>query len=188
MIILASKSPRRAELLSLITTDFGVVPSDADEKTDIPDPQDIVAELAKRKAEAVAKSYPDDIVIGADTVVYADGEILGKPKDRQDAFRMIQKLAAKTHEVWTGVCVKAPGRDADCRSSGSLVTFTAISEEEARRYADTEDVLDKAGAYAIQGAAAKFIDRIDGSCSGVMGFPVSVVYRMLKRAGLKPGN
>lgn len=182
MIILASASPRRAELLSLITTDFGIVPSDADERTDLADPKDIVAELARRKARAVAPQYPHDLVLGADTIVYVDSRILGKPRDEEDAVRMIRLLQAKTHEVWTGVCMIRDSREL-LEVSGSLVTFSEISEEEARRYVRTEKVLDKAGAYAIQEGAAKFVDRIDGSYSGVMGLPVALVYQMLKRDG-----
>lgn len=179
MIILASGSPRRAELLALITKDFGIVESDVDEHTDLDDPKAIVYELAKRKAEPVAKQYPDDIVIGADTVVYVDSEVLGKPKDKADAERMIRKLAGKTHEVWTGVCLLRGDRQLR-EESGSLVTFSEMSDEEIRHYVEHEDVLDKAGAYAVQEGAAKFVLRIDGSYTGIMGLPVELVYRLLK--------
>lgn len=180
MIILASESPRRAELLARITTDFGIVPSDVDEHTNLDDPRTIVYELAKRKAEHVAREYPDDIVIGADTVVYVDGEVLGKPKDRKDVERMMRTLSGKAHEVWTGICMIRGKTDLH-EESGSIVTFVELSEEEIHHYAEHEDVLDKAGAYAVQEGASKFVERIDGSCTGVMGLPVAVVYRMLKR-------
>lgn len=180
MIILASASPRRSQLMSLITNDFVVVPSEVSEQTDLADPRAIVSELARRKAREVAKSHAEDLVIGADTVVCVDSEILGKPKDDRDAVRMIRQLQAKTHEVWTGICMIEEERELR-EESGSLVTFCEISEREAERYVHDEDVLDKAGAYAIQEGAAKFVERIDGSCTGVMGFPVALVYRMLKR-------
>lgn len=179
MIILASESPRRQQLLSLITTDFGVVPSDVDEHTDLADPKAIVYELAHRKARQIADQYPDDTVLGADTVVYVDGEVLGKPKDRRDVERMMHLLSDKTHEVWTGVCLIRGSRTLR-EESGSLVTFCRLSDEEIRHYAEHEDVLDKAGAYAIQEGAAKFVLRIDGSWTGIMGLPVELVYRLLK--------
>lgn len=179
MIILASASPRRKQLLSLITEDFGIVPSEVDERTDLADPKAIVYELAYRKAKPVSEQYPDDIVIGADTVVYADSEVLGKPKDRHDAERMMHILSGKTHEVWTGVCLMRRG-EALREESGSLVTFCELTDEEIRHYAEHEDVLDKAGAYAVQEGAAKYVIRIDGSWTGIMGLPVDLVYRMLK--------
>lgn len=180
MIILASESARRAELLSLITKDFEIIPSRIDECSNEADPKAIVYDLAYAKAREVAKDHPDDIVIGADTLVYVDSEVLGKPKDDADAVRMIRKLADKTHEVWTGVCLLWKDRRLS-EESGSLVTFGPVSEKEAEDYVHSENVLDKAGAYAIQGSASRFIDRIDGSYSGVIGLPVSIVYRLLRR-------
>lgn len=179
MIILASGSPRRQQLLALITEDFGIVPSDVDEHTGLDDPKAIVHELAHRKAKQVADQYPDDCVIGSDTVVYVDSEVLGKPKDREDVKRMMRTLSGKTHEVWTGVCV-IHGRDERREESGSLVTFCELTDEEIEHYARHEDVLDKAGGYAIQEGAAKFTVRIDGSWTGIMGLPVELVYRMLR--------
>lgn len=180
MIILASKSPRRRELLSLITQKYQVIPSEIEECSNLDEPRAIVRELACRKARSVAKDHPHDIVLGADTLVYVDSEILGKPLDKEDAVRMIRKLAGKTHEVWTGVCLVWEDRCVQ-DESGSLVTFCDISEKEAEEYVMHEDVLDKAGAYAIQEGAAKFVERVDGSPSGVMGLPVCLTYKLLGR-------
>lgn len=183
MIVLASQSPRRSQLLSLITADFRVQPACVDEHTDLQDdPRAMVYELARRKAQAVAADFPDDIVIGADTVVYVDSEVLGKPKDKDDVKRMMRTLRAKPHQVWTGVCMIWDGEEQN-EQSGSIVDFTDISDREIDEYADTEDVMDKAGAYAIQEGAAKFVERIDGSYTGIMGLPVEIVYHMLKKTG-----
>lgn len=178
MIVLASASPRRRELLSRITTDFEIVVSDVPEEVDSRDPDVVVAELALRKAAAVSRQRPHDLVIGCDTVVYSLGEILGKPRDREDAARMMRMLAGRHHLVFTGVALMRGGHrlyERDC----TQVEFTEISEAELEQYLDREDIYDKAGAYAIQGAASKFIRRIEGSCSGVMGLPVEMVYHML---------
>lgn len=179
MIILASASPRRRELLSRITADFEVMASDVDEQVESYDPETVVRELALRKAEAVSSGRPHDIVIGCDTVVYSQGEILGKPQDRADAGRMMRMLAGRRHLVFTGVALMQGERRLYERDR-TQVTFTDISERELAHYLDREDIYDKAGAYAIQGAASKFIRGIEGSCSGVMGLPVEMVYHMLQ--------
>ncbi len=178
MIILASASPRRKELLSYLVDDFTVVVSDADETTDISDAEEMVLYLATLKAKEVAKKYDSDIVIGADTVVEINGEILGKPVDKADAIRMINMLKNNTHSVYTGVCIAKDGvfNGEVCRTK---VTFCDMSEQEIKNYVDNEDVLDKAGAYGIQGGAAKFVRKIDGCYYNVMGLPISVVYKML---------
>ncbi len=181
MIVLASASPRRKELLSLITDDFIVVPSDLDETTDIKDARELVSFLAREKARDIAKRYPDSTVIGADTVVVVGDEILGKPKDTDDARRMIELLSGSTHTVLTGVCVIKNGIEKTdvCKTA---VTFNEISEAELEHFFQTEEVLDKAGAYAIQGGAAKFISKIDGCYFNIVGLPVSMVYQMLSGA------
>lgn len=178
MIILASASPRRQELLSRITRDFQVVVSQVGEEVGSDDPDVVVAELARRKAAAVSRDYPHDVVIGCDTVVYALGEILGKPRDREDAARMMRMLAGRRHRVFTGVALMRDGRCLYERDLSEVV-FTEITAGELERYLDRADIYDKAGAYAIQGAAGKFIRRIEGSCSGVMGLPVEMTYHML---------
>lgn len=179
MIILASASPRRRELLDRITDNFEIVVSDVSEEVDSRDPDVVVAELALRKAAAVSRGYPHDTVIGCDTVVYSLGEILGKPRDRTDAERMMRMLAGRRHLVFTGVAMMRGGRRLYERDL-TQVTFTDITDGELERYLDREDIYDKAGAYAIQGAAGKFIRRIEGSCTGVMGLPVEMTYHMLR--------
>lgn len=179
MIVLASQSPRRKELLRLITPDFKVVVSGEDESTDIMDPQDRVMHLAQKKARAVFAHCKQDIVIGADTVVFANGEILEKPVDKADAERMMRILAGREHTVYTGVCLAHP-RGELLKCCLTRVEFGEISEAELAHYLEVEEVLDKAGAYAIQGAAAKFIKKIDGCFFNVVGLPVSLLYSMLK--------
>lgn len=178
MIILASASPRRKELMALVTGEFKVVASDVDEASGIKEPGALVTELARRKAAAVFEAHPNDVVIGADTIVYIDGEILGKPADAADARRMIEKLSGNTHTVYTGVCVMRPGGER-AEYCATDVTFAALSGAETDTYLATENVLDKAGAYAIQGGAAKLIRRVDGCFFNVVGLPVRLLYEML---------
>lgn len=178
MLILASASPRRRELLSLITQDFIVVASGADEQSSLSDPRELVRFLAEKKAQSVADEYPKDTVIGADTVVEAEGEIFGKPSDEADARRMIGSLSGNTHFVHTGVCVI---RKSEKRSETftTQVTFRPLLEGEIDAYLKEETVMDKAGAYAIQGSAAKFVTGIEGCFFNVMGLSVSGLWRML---------
>lgn len=179
MIVLASASPRRRELLSLITKHFEVCTSDVDEATGLAQPQEHVKLLAQRKARAVLAQYPQDTVIGADTVVYLRGDILEKPDDFIDAARMMHLLSGRVHTVYTGVCVCTAGRElVDC--CATQVEFAPLSEEEIVQYLGSENVLDKAGAYAIQGTAAKFVRRIEGCYFNVVGLPVHMVYQMLR--------
>ncbi len=181
MIVLASQSPRRRELLSLITDEFKVVVSGEDESTDIMEPKDRVMCLAQRKARAVFAHRPNDIVIGADTVVYARGEILEKPVDTDDAGRMMRLLSGSAHSVYTGVCVVYPGGEL-LEHCVTEVEFCEITEAELRKYIATEQLLDKAGAYAIQGGAAKFIRGVKGCFFNVVGLPVNMLYGMLQSA------
>ncbi|MDL2237685.1 Maf family protein [Christensenellaceae bacterium OttesenSCG-928-K19] len=180
MIILASASPRRKELLALLTTQFKVVPSHADEHTDLKDAQEVVRFLACKKARDVAAAYPQDTIIGADTVVEAGGEILEKPKDKADARRMIALLQGNQHMVYTGICVIKDNVE-HSEVCATKVCFSPMSEQEIDRYIATEDVMDKAGAYAIQGGAAKFITGIEGDFFNVVGLPVGILYQMLNR-------
>ncbi|HBU12948.1 MAG TPA: septum formation protein Maf [Clostridiales bacterium] len=179
MIILASASPRREELLKLITQNFKVVPSNADEQTDLKDARELVRFLACKKARDVAAAFPGDTVIGADTVVEAGGRVLGKPEDKADARRMITMLAGKSHTVYTGLCVIRNGAER-CAVCATSVTFCAMAEKEIDAYIETEHVMDKAGAYAAQGGAAKFITGIEGDFFTVMGLPVHTLYELLK--------
>ena len=179
-IVLASASPRRRELLHYITDDFICAVSEADESgLTLPAPA-LVCALAERKAREVLARYPDAVVIGADTVVEVDGKVLGKPKDRAEARRFMQMLSGTTHFVHTGVCVT--DADQTCtRAAKTAVHFLALDAQETEAYLDTDECWDKAGGYAIQGTAAKWIDRIEGCYYNVMGLPVSLVNTMLKK-------
>lgn len=178
MIILASASPRRKELMSLITKDFEVIVSGADEQCDIADARQMVRFLAEKKAEYVFATHSDDTVIGADTVVEANGEIFGKPVDERDARRMLKTLSGNTHFVHTGVCVVRQGKK-QTEAFTTEVRFRPLFEGEIDTYLNEENVEDKAGAYAIQGPAAKFVTGIKGCFFNVVGLPVSGLWRML---------
>lgn len=200
-IILASASPRRKELLEQIGLDFEICPAKGEEVITTEIPQEAVLELASQKALEVAgmiKRYeglhrdlmtPQDLmIIGADTVVAAEGKILGKPKDDEDAFRMLTLLSGRTHEVYTGVSIvflDASGRAGEhVFFEKTEVTMHEMSPEEIRRYIATGDAADKAGAYGIQGKCAIFIDKIAGDYNNVVGLPVAAVYRELKKLGI----
>ena len=174
MIVLASKSPRRQELLKQITEDFIIDVSDVIEK--IPSnckKQNVPMHLAKQKAVDVFKRHSDDIVIGADTIVLVNDEILGKPKDKEDVKRMISMLSDNTHEVITGVCVKT-------FKVVTKVTFKKMSEEEINKYCELDTVYDKAGAYAIQNEAGAYITSIEGDYNNVVGLPVDELRKYIK--------
>lgn len=148
-------------------------------------PADVAMHLAFTKAQAVARRRPDDLVIGADTLVVIDGQILGKPADPGEAFRMLQQLSGRTHEVWTGVALvhHASGRQAlavEC----SRVTFRALREEQLRRYVETGEGMDKAGAYAVQGVGALLVRRIEGCYYNVVGLPLATVAELLEGFGV----
>ena len=179
-LILASASPRRIELMGLITGDFKIIASDADET--LPHkihPEEAVKMLAQRKANAVLEQNIHDIVIGSDTVVALDEKILGKPVDEHDAVNMLRMLSGRTHIVYTGVCI-ATSKKLIVFCDKASVTFAKISDAEIFDYVKTLEPMDKAGAYAVQGTGARYIDRIEGSFHTVMGFPISMVYRCLK--------
>ena len=181
MIILASTSPRRKELLSMAGIEYTCIPSDAEEI--IPDdlPADKVPEhLSFIKADAVFRSHPEDTVIGADTIVYVDGEILGKPKDKDDAFFMLKKLSGRTHTVFTGVTVISPAGRKSFTSS-TEVEFYNLSDDEIQRYIETGEPMDKAGAYGIQGYGSILVKRICGDYFTVMGLPVAEVARAIAK-------
>ena len=183
-IILASQSPRRKEILSLLNIPFKIMVSDADESIDKGLPAYFIAEkLSLQKAAAVAKNVTSHaLVIGADTLVVCDGEILGKPKDENDARNMLTRLSGREHSVITGVTVM----DTKSAKSESFyvetkVYFSALSEEEIESYVATGDCNDKAGAYGIQSGAAKFIEKISGDYQNVVGLPLSRLYQVLKK-------
>lgn len=181
--ILASGSPRRRELLLKAGFDFETRVSHVEEMHRAGEsPEQYVSRLAADKTLAVAKSAsPGSLVLGADTEVVIDGQILGKPADSEDAARMLQLLAGRVHRVITGIClVTAPHRIEALKHDVTSVTFRAMDEEEIRDYVASGEPMDKAGAYGIQGLASKFVTRIEGSYFNVMGLPVHLVYEMLK--------
>ena len=186
--VLASASPRRAELLRAAGINFIVRVADIDE-TERPGeaPHEYVSRLARTKAEAVARD--DELVLGADTTVVIHGEIIGKPRDAADAERMLCALSGEWHEVLTGVYLR---RGAQSRSEVAVtrVKFAPLSQQEISWYIASGEPFDKAGAYAIQGYASRFIERIEGSYSNVVGLPVETVYRLARELGIlaEPGS
>lgn len=175
-IVLASKSPRRLEILKMFGLDPVVKVSDVEENVDEAlTPAEIVMALATLKGEAVAKDYPESLVVSADTVVAHEGRILGKPKDDEDAYRMLRGYSGKSHEVYTGYSVFYKGKRV-IRSVCTRVTFKKLSDEEIYAYIKTGEPRDKAGAYGAQSRAAVFVDKIDGDFFNVVGFPLSDFY------------
>jgi septum formation protein len=182
-LILASASPRRQELLRAAGLEIEVRPSSVEEVVRPGEsPEDFARRAAADKALAVAATAPPDaLVLGADTMVVAGEEILGKPVDPGDAARMLRILSGATHRVITGAClVSAPDRIEAVRAETTLVTFRRLDEEEIAAYVASGEPFDKAGAYGIQGLASKFVTRIEGCYFNVVGLPVAVVYDMLK--------
>ncbi len=178
MIILASQSPRRRELLRYITEDFKAVSSDVDES--LPQgisPCEAVLYLSKIKAEPFRNN--DDIVIGADTVVTLDGTVLGKPKDDDDAVRMLKKLSGREHSVFTGVTILSGEREKSFFVE-TRVKFFSLSDAEISAYMETHEHVDKAGAYGIQGYGSLFVEKVDGDYFNVVGLPVSRLNRELR--------
>jgi nucleoside triphosphate pyrophosphatase len=189
MLILASASPRRQELLRSAGIPFVVQP------TEIPEiarpgehPQTCAERLAREKALAISREQPTDLVLGADTIVVVDGEMLGKPLDVADAARMLRLLSGRSHQVITGVCLIGPtlgteNRELrtfqDIRSETTTVFMDALSDTQIQSYIATGEPMDKAGAYAIQGIASRWIPRIAGDYPNVVGLPVALVWRML---------
>ncbi len=182
-LILASSSPRRAELLRNAAIPFEVEPANVPEdrlegEAALP----YAIRVAREKAAAVASRRPGRFVLGADTVVIADEHVLGKPSDADDAIRMLRLLSARAHQVTTAVALLGPHGE-QVASETTEVTFCRLSEEEIRAYVATGEPLDKAGAYAIQGIASRWICRLAGDYFNVMGLPVPLVYRMLRQHG-----
>ena len=185
-LILASASPRRAELLTSAGFQFEVSPADVDETPKPSEsPTTYALRVARDKAAAVSSKSrePASVVLAADTVVVASGEILGKPADSLDAARMLRKLANAVHDVHTAVVIRAPaGERAEVVTT--RVTFLPLDEAEIAWYVASGEADGKAGAYAIQGRAARFVERIEGSWSNVVGLPLATVYRLLKEVSL----
>jgi nucleoside triphosphate pyrophosphatase len=201
MIVLASASPRRQELLRNAGIPFAVQPADINETPLAGEsPRDCAERLAREKALAVFQNQPGEYVLGADTIVVVDDTVLGKPRDAEDAARMLRLLSGRTHAVITGVClvgrkvasgqwsvVSSAGTTEDpelrTASETTLVTMCALSDDEIGNYVATGEPMDKAGAYAIQGIASRWIPRIEGDYSNVVGLPVARVYAMLREEG-----
>lgn len=185
--ILASQSPRRKKLLQQLGLVFEVVPSEVDEDCTESDPDALVEQLALRKANDVASKRKKGIVIGADTVVVHNDEVLGKPDDEQHACTMLERLSGQTHQVYTGVALVRSGEDdtpsmTHFFSEKTNVTFSPLSTYEIRRYAATGSPLDKAGAYGIQDDwGSVFVERIEGDYYNVVGLPLNRLYRELKQ-------
>ena len=184
--ILASASPRRKELLTQIGLSFEVMVSEADEKMEEGlAPGELVKRLSLLKAEAVKKQvgFENYGIIGADTVVYHKGEILGKPKDTEDAFRMLRSLSGDTHSVFTGVSILLPG-EKHVFFSETKVTFDSLSDGEIRAYIAGGEPMDKAGAYGIQGLGGSFVTGIEGEYANVVGFPIGAFCHFLREKNL----
>lgn len=178
-LILASASPRRRELLDMMGLCYTVDASQTDEHCS-GTPEEIVRSLSGRKAKAVADRHPDALVLGADTIVCLEGRVLGKPGTHERAEEMLSALSGRWHDVFTGITLihTGTGRILQCVER-TRVHFVNMTPEEIRVYAASDEPLDKAGAYAIQGRGGVFVDRIDGSYSNVVGLPLSAVRKML---------
>ncbi len=182
-VILASKSPRRKEILENLNIKFEIVTADADESSDIKDPASLVTALAERKALAVKEKLGPDsseyLIIACDTLVFADGEFLGKPRNRADAERMIRRLSGSHHYVVSGISLMYKGKKASAFAS-TKVTFDTMTDSEIEAYLATDEPYDKAGAYAIQGLASAHIKGIEGDYFNVVGLPVNTLCNTLK--------
>ncbi len=184
-VVLASASPRRVELLKVLIEDFEVLPADIDEAIDESSeesPLDIAAVIARKKVLAVKPLRKNALIIGADTIVVDDGQIHGKPKDEKEARAMLRKLSNRTHEVITCICVSCGGSE-EAVSEVTRVTFRDIAAREIEEYVLSGEPMDKAGAYAIQGGAAKFVVEVDGDYDNVVGLPVEALRTCLIRKG-----
>lgn len=183
MVILASGSPRRHELLRKLCSNFVVEVSDAAEVQSAENPTALAVENATRKAESVAKKNPDAVVIGADTIVVLDGEIFGKPDGAFGAVEMLSRLSGRKHEVITGLAICAGG-ETFTATERTEVFFGQMTIEEICEYVGTGEPLDKSGSYALQGGATKFIEKIHGDWSNVVGLPIFRLRQLAKAAGV----
>ena len=181
-LILASRSPRRCELLRRLGIPFETDHPDVDEQCDLP-AGDAVGILSSRKAAASAASHPGRFILAADTLVSLDGTSLGKPRDEADAVRMLEALSGKTHQVYTGVTVICPGGKSFSGTDRTDVTFAVLTEEEILSYVRSGEPMDKAGSYALQGRAGLWAEHLSGSDTSVIGLPLYLVRRLLTEAG-----
>ena len=182
-VVLASTSPRRKEILENLGLKFDIVTADADESSDIRKPGELVMALAEKKGLAVIEKLGDDtdnsLIIACDTLVYCNGEFLGKPKSREDARRMIDMLSGSSHEVISGIYLSYRGESATAYASTKVI-FDKMTDSEIEAYLNTDEPYDKAGAYAIQGLASAHIKGIEGDYFNVVGLPVNVLCNTLK--------
>jgi septum formation protein len=192
MLVLASASPRRQELLRNAGISFVAQPTNIPE---VPQPGEapraFAERMAREKAQVVFRQRPQEFVLGADTIVVVDAEILGKPRDSADAARMLRMLSGRKHQVTTGVCLIGRERTEhqetgfeDVRSEITTVTVEALSDDDIRAYISTGEPMDKAGSYAIQGRASRWIPHIEGDYFNVVGLPVALIYKMLREHGV----
>ncbi len=186
-LVLASASPRRADLLRAAGIPFDVQVADVDETPLVGEgPEAFVCRVAAAKARAIAERVPGRFVLGADTVVVVDKEILGKPRDGEDAKRMLRLLSGRTHQVLTGVSlIGGPPYRGRSAIATTLVEFSRLEEPEIAWYVASGEPMDKAGAYAIQGLGSRFVTRVDGSYSNVVGLPIALVYNLCREAGIQ---
>ena len=182
-LILASGSPRRKEILNYLNIPFEVIISSFEEKIDEKKPlEEEIKRLSEGKASTVFKDNKDAIVIGADTIVTINNKVLGKPKDKEDAYQMLKLLSGNKHIVITGVTIISEEK-IDTFASVSDVYFNKLTDKEINDYIATNEPMDKAGAYAIQGIGSKFINKIDGDYYSIMGLPINEIYKRLKVFG-----
>ncbi|MFK5884181.1 MAG: Maf family protein [Candidatus Izemoplasma sp.] len=180
-VILASASPRRKELLALLDLEFTVHPSNAEEIINNElSFEDVVIDIAKIKALDISKLYPNEYVLGFDTLVIHNNKALGKPRDEADAYKMLKELSGDTHRVLTGVCI-IKGDYINTFYNDALVTFNELTDSEIEDYIKTKEPMDKAGSYGIQGHGAKFVNKVNGDFYTVMGLPISKLYHELKK-------
>lgn len=172
-VILASQSPRRIELLKKLIGSFKVVPANIDESQIDEEPSHLAEKLANAKADVIFKRFPNAIIIAADTVVALQGKIFGKPANVEEAIEFLKNLSGKQHEVTTGVAIRWPNRNATSFVVTTSVTFHKLPEHQIIEYANSEEPFDKAGGYAIQGQAAKFVKNIKGDYDNVIGLPIT---------------
>ncbi|NPB08291.1 MAG: septum formation protein Maf [Aquificae bacterium] len=181
-VILASSSPRRREIMKLLGLDFEVIPPKAEEKTESNNPVLLARKLAREKAYSVWRENRDALVIGADTVVFFNGRVIGKPSDEEEAFSILRMLSGNWHTVVTGVALFFPGGKVVFHDA-ARVKFRDLEEEEIRRYVKSGEPMDKAGAYGVQGFGATLVEKIRGNFYTVMGLPVARIYTVLRGLG-----
>ena len=196
-LILASGSPRRKELLEQVGATFEILPAKGEEVITSSSPAQVVMELSAQKAEEVAGRYQEElgkndavstVILGADTVVAYENNILGKPKDKEDAVKMLQMLSGNTHSVYTGVTLvlcKNGKQEKQSFFAETKVTMYSVTEEQIRAYVETGEPMDKAGAYGIQGKGAVLVEKIVGDYNNVVGLPVALVFQNLGKSGIE---